>query len=111
MMRAALRMLEDSDAVFGPTPDGRYYTIGMSGSYHIKLSDFDWKSPTFYSEVASAFTGQLSWSELEIWYAVESPEELDLLARDINQYRFEQDDESARETELVMERLIAKLSF
>lgn len=109
MMKAALRMLKDSDAVFGPTPDGRYYTIGMSSAYHIKLSDFDWKSPSIYSEVAAAFSGKLSWSELEIWYAVESPEELDLMARDINQYRFEQDDNTARETELVMERLIAKL--
>lgn len=109
MMKVALRMLKDSDAVFGPTPEGRYYTIGMSGESHIKLSDFDWKSPTIYSEVASAFTGRLSWSELEIWYAVEGPEELDLLARDINQYRFEQDDATARETELVMERLISKL--
>ena len=109
MMKTALRMLKDTDAVFGPTPEGRYYTIGMSGSYHIRLSDFDWKSPSIYSEVASAFTGRLSWSELDIWYAIESPEELDLLARDINQYRFEQDDDTARETELVMERLIAKL--
>jgi len=110
MMNTALRMLQQSDAVFGPTPEGRYYTIGMSGSYHISLSDFDWKSPSIYSQVASAFTDQnLSWSELEIWYAVESTEELDLMVRDINQYRFEEDDTTTRETELVMERLIAKL--
>lgn len=109
MMRTALRLLQDSDAVFGPTPEGRYYSIGMSGGYKIKLSDFDWKSPAIYSEVAAAFSGSLSWSELDIWYAVETPEELDLLARDINQFRFEQDDTTARETELVMERLIAKL--
>ena len=110
MMRTALRMLEQSDAVFGPTPEGRYYTIGMSGGYHIMLSDFDWKSPTIYSEVANAFTEQqLSWSELEIWYTIESSEELDLMARDINQYRFEEDELTGRETEVVMERLIARL--
>ncbi|MEW5994026.1 MAG: DUF2064 domain-containing protein, partial [Candidatus Zixiibacteriota bacterium] len=45
MMETALRMLNESDAVFGPTPEGRYYTIGMSGSYQINLSEFDWKSP------------------------------------------------------------------
>lgn len=112
MMKMALRLLEQSDAVFGPTPEGRYYTIGMTGGHHINLSDFDWKSPSIYSEVASAFTDKgLSWSELEIWYAIESPEELDLMARDINQYRFEGDDISGRETELVMERLISKLSI
>jgi glycosyltransferase A (GT-A) superfamily protein (DUF2064 family) len=110
MVKTALRMLDRSDAVFGPTPEGRYYTIGMSGSYRIKLSDFDWKSPSIYSEVATAFTDKkLSWSELEIWYAVESADELELMARDINQYRFEGDEATARETELVMERLISKL--
>lgn len=110
MMQATLRMLEKSDAVFGPTPEGRYYTIGMSGDCHINLSDFDWKSPKIYSEVANAFTDKgLSWSELEIWYAVESSDELELMARDINQYRFEGDETTARETELVMERFISKL--
>jgi len=110
MMRTALRLLQQSDAVFGPTPEGRYYVIGMTGSYRVNLAEFDWKSPSIYAEVASAFTEKdLSWSELEIWYAVESEEELDLMARDINQFRFEADDTTARETELVMERLISKL--
>ena len=112
MFKTALRMLGKSDAVFGPTPEGRYYIIGMSGGHHIDLSAFDWKSASIYSEVANAFTEKkLSWSELEIWYAVECSEELELMARDINQYRFEGDEISARETELVMERLISKLEF
>lgn len=110
MMKTTLRMLEQSDAVFGPTPEGRYYAIGMSGECRINLSDFDWKSPSIYSEVAGAFSEQkLGWSELEIWYAVESVDELDFMARDINQFRFEQDELTARETELVMERLISRL--
>jgi glycosyltransferase A (GT-A) superfamily protein (DUF2064 family) len=111
MMATALRMLKDSDAVFGPTPEGRYYIIGMTGSYQINLSQFDWKSPSIYHEVANAFTEKkLAWSELEIWYAVETPEELELMVRDINQFRFEGDEETARETELVMERILAKLA-
>ncbi len=32
MMKTALKMLNESDAVFGPTPEGRYYSLGMSGS-------------------------------------------------------------------------------
>ena len=109
-MEAAIRMLDESDAVFGPTPEGRYYVIGMSGGCHIDLSDFDWKSPSIYSEVAAAFSEKdLKWSELEIWYAVEGEDELDLMARDINQFRYEGDEITARETELVMERLISKL--
>ncbi|RKX25167.1 MAG: hypothetical protein DRP45_06560 [Candidatus Zixiibacteriota bacterium] len=110
MFETALRMLEQSDAIFGPTPEGRYYIVGMSGSYRIQLSDFDWKSAAIYSEVASAFTAkELSWSELEIWYTVENSEDLEMMARDINQFRFEGDEITARETELVMERLISKL--
>ncbi|MBI5266409.1 MAG: DUF2064 domain-containing protein [candidate division Zixibacteria bacterium] len=110
MMATALRMLKESDAVFGPTPDGRYYVIGMSGSMQIDLSGFDWKSPHIYSDVAHAFTKKkLSWSELEIWYAIENVDDLEIMARDINQYRFEGDDDTARNAEDVMERLIAKL--
>ncbi|HWR81967.1 MAG TPA: DUF2064 domain-containing protein [Candidatus Deferrimicrobium sp.] len=110
MMETALRMLSQSDAVFGPTPEGRYYSIGMSGSYQISLSEFDWKSPLIYSEVAEAFSQKrLEWSELEIWYAVETAADLEIMVRDINQFRYEGDEETARETELVMERILAKL--
>ena len=31
------------------------------------------------------------------------------MARDINQYRYERDETTARETEIVMERLLTKL--
>ena len=110
MMTRALRMLKESDAVFGPTPEGRYYVIGMRGGPQIRLSDFDWKSASIYSEVAEAFAAKgLAWSELEIWYAVESQAELEIMVRDINQFRFENDEVTARETELVMERLLSKL--
>ena len=112
MMKTALKMLEKSDAVFGPTPEGRYYIIGMSGSAQIKLSDFDWKSPTIYSEVAEAFTKKgLTWPELEIWYVVETTDDLQIMVRDVNQYRFEGDETTARETEIVMDRLLSKLGI
>jgi glycosyltransferase A (GT-A) superfamily protein (DUF2064 family) len=110
MLKNTLRALEKSDAVFGPTPEGRYYTIGMSGAPRIKLSSFDWKSPSIYSEVVDAFTrAGLVWAEQEIWYAVETTDELEMMVRDINQYRFEGDETTAVETEKVMERLLAKL--
>jgi glycosyltransferase A (GT-A) superfamily protein (DUF2064 family) len=109
-LKAALQMLEKSDAVFGPTPEGRYYIIGMSGAAHINLSDFDWKSPSIYSEVVDALDREgLAWTEQEIWYAVETTDELEMMVRDINQYRYEGDDTTAVETEKVMERLLAKL--
>lgn len=110
MFDTALKMLTESDAVFGPTPEGRYYIIGMSRSYKINLADFDWKSPAIYSEVAEAFTEKdLAWSELEIWYCVETTDEIEMMIRDINQFRFEGDELTARETEKVLERILARL--
>ncbi|RKX22856.1 MAG: hypothetical protein DRP35_00945 [Candidatus Zixiibacteriota bacterium] len=111
-MTQTLKMLRKSDAVFGPTPEGRYYLIGMSGNDRIKMSKFDWKSPSIYSEVGQAFTEKkLAWSEMEIWYAVETSDDLEMMARDINQFRFEGDDETSHETELVFERILERLEI
>jgi len=107
MIKTAMKLLKKSDAVFGPTVEGRYYLIGMTNKCHVPISSFDWKSPSIYSEVANYFRDQgLSWSELELWYAVEHPEDVEYLVRDINQYRLEGDEESAKETELVLHRIL-----
>jgi glycosyltransferase A (GT-A) superfamily protein (DUF2064 family) len=109
-MEAALSMLKKSDAVFGPTPEGRYYCIGMTGAPHIDLSSFDWKSPSIYSEVTDAFAKEkLSWSELEIWYCVETTDEMEIMIRDVNQCRWEGDRDTAKETEILMERILSKM--
>jgi glycosyltransferase A (GT-A) superfamily protein (DUF2064 family) len=107
LLKMALKLLKKSDAVFGPTVEGRYYLIGMSNKYHVELASYDWTSPNIYAEVANDFRSQgLSWSELEIWYAVEHPEDLEYLIRDINQFRFEGDEESTKETEIALERIL-----
>jgi hypothetical protein len=110
-LKLALKLLKKSDAIFGPTVEGRYYLIGMSGKYHVELSSFDWRSPNIYSEVADCFRDRgLSWSEMELWYAVEHPEDLEYLVRDINQYRFEGDEIAAKETEMVLQRIMERQS-
>ncbi len=110
MINSALQLLEDSDAVFGPTPEGRYYIIGMSGKQHIPLSQFDWKSPTIYHDVVNALKEKnLEWKELDIWYCVERVEELEMAIRDINQLRLQGDEITAHETEKVLERIFSKL--
>jgi glycosyltransferase A (GT-A) superfamily protein (DUF2064 family) len=109
LLKMAFKLLKKSDAVFGPTVQGRYYLIGMSGRYNVELSSFDWRSPNIYSEVADCFREKgLSWSELEMWYAVEHPEDLEFLVRDINQYRLEGDEISAKETEMVLKRVMER---
>lgn len=112
MMLMAVKLLSQSDAVFGPTPEGRYYAIGMSGKAHIKLSEFDWKLPTIYHDVSDALDAKgLKWSELEIWYCVEQPEELEMAIRDINQFRFQDDETTAHETEKALERILSKFEM
>ncbi len=109
MLKIALKLLKKSDAIFGPTVEGRYYLLGMSEKCHVDLSAFDWRSPNIYSEVATHFKEKgLSWSELELWYAVEHNEDLEYLVRDINQYRLEGDEICAKETEKVLERILNK---
>ena len=111
-LEMAVKVLRECDAVFGPTPEGRYYVIGMSGKAHIKLSEFDWKSPTIYHDVADALVAkELKWSELEIWYCVERTEELEMAVRDINQFRFMGDEQTAHETEKALERILSKLEM
>jgi hypothetical protein len=109
LLKMALKMLKKSDAVFGPTVIGRYYLLGLSGKYHVELSGFDWRSPNIYSQVAECFNEKgLSWSEMEMWYTIEQPEDLEFLARDINQFRFEGDEISAKETEMVLRRVLER---
>jgi hypothetical protein len=107
----ALKVLDRKDVVFGPTVEGRYYMIGFAGSYHIPLAEFDWRASNIYSQVASHIDNMgLSWEETEIWYAVEHPEDLEYLARDINQFRLTGDEDTARETEKVLERILSRLN-
>ncbi len=110
MIGSALQLLKNSDAVFGPTPEGRYYIIGMSGKQHLPLSEFDWKSPSIYHDVANRLKENgLEWKELDIWYCVEQIEELEMAIRDINQFRLQGDELTAHETEKVLERIFSKL--
>lgn len=110
MIGSALKILKNSDAVFGPTFEGRYYMIGMSGKQHIPLSQYDWKSPTIYRDVVDGLEEKgLKWQELDIWYCVEQIEELEIAVRDINQYRLQGDELTSHETEKVLERIFSKL--
>lgn len=111
MIDHAIEVLDDTDVVIGPTVEGRYYMLGFKDAYHIKLHEFDWKTADIYSQVSSKFDELgLSWKEIDIWYAVEHPEDIEYLARDINQFRLIGDEETARETEKVLERILNRLS-
>ncbi len=107
----AIQVLDTKDVVIGPTVEGRYYMLGFKGAYQTKLQEFDWKRPDIYSQVSTELDERkLSWEELEIWYAVEHPEDIQYLAMDINQFRMAGDEETARETEKVLERILSRLA-
>lgn len=109
MIDNAIKILSKKDVVIGPTVEGRYYMIGFSGQYNVPLAEFDWKLPNIYSLVATRIDDLgLSWEETDLWYAVEQPEDVEYLARDINQYRLTGDEETARETEKVLERILSR---
>jgi glycosyltransferase A (GT-A) superfamily protein (DUF2064 family) len=107
----ALKILEHKDIVIGPTVEGRYYLIGFANRYLIPLAQFDWWAPNIYSLVASHIDRQgLSWEETDVWYAVEHPEDVEYLVRDINQYRLTGDEDTARETEKALERILNRMT-
>jgi hypothetical protein len=109
MLASAVKILNEKDVVFGPTVEGRYYMIGFANDYHISLADFKWKESNIYSQVSSHIDEKgLSWEETEIWYAVEHPEDVEYLARDINHFRLTGDEDTARETEKVLERILSR---
>lgn len=110
MLVNAFRILVNKDIVFGPTVEGRYYLIGFSGDCQISLARFRWREADIYSQVTEYIESKgLSWEETEIWYAVEHPDTLEFLVRDINQYRMVGDEETARETEKVLERILSRM--
>ena len=57
-------------------------------------------------EVASA--DNLDWAELELWYNMRQPGDIEFLARDINAFRLAGDERSAKHTEKVLETLLKK---
>lgn len=107
----AISVLDEKDVVIGPTVEGRYYMLGFKDTYKVKLQDFDWKRPDIYSAVSNKFNDlKMSWEELQIWYAVEHPEDIQYLAMDINQFRLAGDEITACETEKVLERILSRLA-
>jgi glycosyltransferase A (GT-A) superfamily protein (DUF2064 family) len=59
--------------------------------------------------VELATSNGLDWEELEIWYNLRQPGDIEFLARDINAFRMAGDEKSAKHTEKVLEALINRI--
>jgi glycosyltransferase A (GT-A) superfamily protein (DUF2064 family) len=110
MLGAAHKLLKKKDIVFGPTLEGSFYLIGMSKFIPQLFTRINWsEDELIYSRIVEvAREDELNWEELELWYDLQQPEDLEYLVRDINAFRIIGDESSAKRTEGVLNSLIEK---
>lgn len=81
--QAAMRELErpsGADAVLGPTSDGGYYLIGLRRIVAGMLRGVRWSSEHAFGDTrANLMRSGLTVSEIEPWFDVDEPEDLDRL--------------------------------
>ena len=111
MLENAFKVLKKKDVVFGPTLEGAYYLLGMRKLVPQVFRLIDWSnSINIYSRMVEvARDVQLNWEEIELWYDLRQPGDLEFLVRDINAFRIIGDETSAKATEAVLESLLQKL--
>lgn len=112
MLGSAFKSLNSRDIVFGPTLEGSYYLLGMRTIVPEVFSQIDWSlNDGIYKRVVEvAREHELNWEELEIWYDLRQPGDLEFLARDINAFRIVGDEVSAKQTESALESLLERFS-
>lgn len=111
MLHSACHALEKNDIVFGPTLEGSFYLLGMRKMLPQVFDMIDWAdNDAIYSKLVDVATEHgLKWAELELWYNLRQPGDLEFLARDINAFRIAGDERSGVRTEAMLEALINKL--
>ncbi len=110
MLEAAHKILKKKDIAFGPTLEGSFYLIGMRKFISQLFTRINWsEDESIYSRIVEvAREDDLNWEELELWYDLCQPEDLEYLVRDINAFRIIGDESSAKRTEGVLNTLIEK---
>jgi uncharacterized protein len=88
LLKAAFVLLKKTNAVLGPTFDGGFYLMGVSGHYPQVYKDIVWGGNTTYRQITEKLDSEsLKWQELEISYDVDGPDELEQLYCDIETLR------------------------
>lgn len=106
-IRQAFALLKRKPVVLGPTLDGGYYIIGMVKPTPELFKDIEWDTGRVYRETVEKLkTLQMEWEELNLWYDVDTVDDLEFLVRDINQLRRAGDEISLKKTEEVLERIL-----
>jgi len=85
-VREACKALQSGvDLAVGPTLDGGYYLIGMRQPHAGVFEGVDWSTPRVFAQTLSrAGALGLSVHQVEEWYDVDEPEDLDRLSKDLS---------------------------
>jgi rSAM/selenodomain-associated transferase 1 len=83
----ALDALQGRDAVIGPSFDGGYYLIGLSGAHLEIFRGIDWSTPRVFSQtMRRCRESSLLCEALEFWYDVDTFDDLKLLKTHLFDY-------------------------
>lgn len=103
----AFKVLHKKDVVLGPTLDGGYYLLGLVKLHPQLFEGIPWGTGAVYRETVERIKKLgLEWEELELWYDVDTTDDLEFLVRDINQLRLAGDEKSLKHTEEVLARIL-----
>ena len=70
-------LLEEKSAVIGPSIDGGYYLIGLSGNIPGVFDDINWGKETVFTETVEKIKkADVDYSVLPVWYDVDTIKEL-----------------------------------
>ena len=107
----AFKRISKYDLVIGPTLEGSYYLLAMSKCVPELFDKVDWTDDTAaYSQLAKASKENgYNWDEMNLWYDLRQPEDLEFLVRDINQFRLVGDERSAVRTEQILGDILKNL--
>jgi len=103
----AFKVLHKKDVVLGPTLDGSYYLIGLKKPCPKLFENIPWDTGGVYKETVERLKKLgLAWEELELWYDVDTADDLEFLVRDINQLRLAGDEKSLKHSEEVLAKIL-----
>lgn len=76
-VQQAFRTLEHDDVVLGPTEDGGYYLVGMSGLHVEIFAGIDWSTASVWQQTTERITAaNLTSAHLPRWYDVDEAADL-----------------------------------
>jgi glycosyltransferase A (GT-A) superfamily protein (DUF2064 family) len=107
----AFKKIAKYDLVIGPTLEGSYYLLAMSRHIAELFETVDWgdDNTTYGQMTVVSKERDYKWEEMDLWYDLRQPEDLEFLVRDINQFRLVGDESSAVRTEQILGDILKNL--